>query len=79
MDEIPDGRMETDTADAWTTDPDERRDGPERDDRLEAIVVRYRNGRDRCTFVPRDGAPESMLTAWLSTDLEAVVALEEAR
>ena len=51
------------------------------DDRraLECLVVRYRNRPDRCTITPRECSEEERITHWLSTDLSAVVDLEEVR
>ena len=79
MDEATDEQIETGIDGERTSDIGRRRERAGQDPGLDAVVVRYRSGRDRCTLVPRDGPPESMLTAWLSTDLEAVVDLEDAR
>ncbi|WP_336038193.1 DUF7511 domain-containing protein [Halobacterium yunchengense] len=46
---------------------------------LEATVVRYENGPDRCTVSPRDVDRDRQLTAWLSVNAAALVALEETR
>ena len=46
---------------------------------LECLVVRYRDRPDRCTITPRECSEEERITHWLSTDLSAVVDLEEVR
>lgn len=46
---------------------------------LEAIVVRYEDGPDRCTIAPRDCPDEAKLTTWLSADVATFVDLEDAR
>lgn len=46
---------------------------------LEATVVHYRNGPDRCTVAPGDVSDERRLTAWLSVDADALVRLGEMR
>lgn len=46
---------------------------------LEAVVVRYEDGPDRCTIAPRDCPDEAKLTTWLSADVATVVDLEDAR
>ena len=81
MDKATDESIETGTDELTTTAGWRNRSAPDAgaDAALEAIVVRYRSGRDRCTLVPRDAPPEAMLTAWLSADLETVVALEDVR
>lgn len=79
MDNATDDGIEPGTADEWTPAIDGRGDGHAPDDGLEAVVVRYRCGPDRCTLVPRGGGPEALLSAWLSADLETVVDLDDAR
>ncbi|MFB6269417.1 MAG: hypothetical protein ABEH83_05700 [Halobacterium sp.] len=46
---------------------------------LDATVVRYKNGPDRCTVAPADVSDDQRLTAWLSVDADALVALREMR
>ena len=48
-------------------------------DALEAVVVRYETGADRCTIFPRECVDEKKLTTWLSADLSAFVDLECTR
>jgi hypothetical protein len=48
-------------------------------DPLEATVVHYQNGPDRCTIAPRDVSDERRLTAWFSVDADALVRLGEMR
>ena len=79
MDQTTDDGLEPRTADELTTDADDGRADPQTDAGLEAVVVRYGSGNDRCTLVPRYGPPEAMLTAWFSADLDSVVDLEEMR
>ncbi|MCG1003431.1 MULTISPECIES: hypothetical protein [Halobacterium] len=46
---------------------------------LDATVVRYQNTPDRCTLSPPNVDPDRQLTAWLSVDADALVALAENR
>ncbi len=46
---------------------------------LEAVVVRYESQPDRCTLAPRECPESERLTTWLSADLDAFTALEDAR
>jgi len=46
---------------------------------LAATVVRYQNTPDRCTLSPPDVDDDRRLTAWLSVDADALVALAENR
>jgi hypothetical protein len=46
---------------------------------LDATVVRYRNGPDRCTVAPADVDEDRQLTAWLSVDVDALVGLAGMR
>lgn len=46
---------------------------------LEATIVHYRSGPDRCTVAPGDVSDERRLTAWLSVDADALVRLGEMR
>lgn len=46
---------------------------------LEAIVVRYQDGPDRCTITPKDCSDAERLTTWLSADLDLFVDATDAR
>jgi len=46
---------------------------------LDGTVVRYRDAPDRCTVAPPDVDSDRELTAWLSVNADALVALTEMR
>jgi len=46
---------------------------------LEAIVVRYQDGPDRCTIAPKACSDAERLTTWLSADLDLFVDVTDAR
>jgi len=46
---------------------------------LRSVVVRYRNGPDRCTVYPRRESCCEHAEAWLSADADAFVSLDEMR
>lgn len=80
-DRDPRNRADCEPTDLSTREQRTRRreaGGPE-PDVLEAVVVRYEIGPDRCTIFPRGCSDEEKLTRWLSADLSAFVDLETVR